>query len=195
MVQQTGTYWLRLYEDDCQSTDSITVTFAAIPRADLGPDLKVCEASSVTLKNSTAYPGAAYRWSTGSTDQELTVPEGTYWLSITNYPDCRASDTITVTSHSCNCTLYLPNAFSPNGDGLNDEFYPLNEPCAYSAYSMQVYNRWGQRVFYTNTPGGRWDGTFHMQPAETGTYFYYIKLTETASGTVKSYKGDVILVR
>lgn len=60
---------------------------------------------------------------------------------------------------------------------------------------MQVYNRWGQRVFYSNTPGGRWDGMFDMQPAETGTYFYYIKLTETASGAVKSYKGDVIPVR
>ena len=104
-----------------------------------------------------------------------------------------------------NC-LWMPSAFTPNGDGLNDWFGPGNNYCQpdFSSFNFCIFNRWGEKVFQTFNAGEKWDGTFNGQRAETGTYYYilqygygssFARLNSTAATEPKVIKGDVTLIR
>jgi gliding motility-associated-like protein len=91
----------------------------------------------------------------------------------------------------CDGNIFIPTAFSPNGDGLNDKFRPIAD-YGYSINNMAVYNRWGQVVY--SGQHGVWDGNQDGRPAEMGTYFYIITFGCSIGGTTVR-KGDVILLR
>lgn len=90
--------------------------------------------------------------------------------------------------------VYLPNAFSPNGDGLNDTWHILNVPelqaLGVEVQVVSVYNRWGNEVYKSNNINFSWDGKNNSND----TYFYYIRY-RTASGDVKVLKGNINLIR
>lgn len=73
-------------------------------------------------------------------------------------------------------SFYIPNTFTPNGDGLNDTFGIAGE--ALNEFRMQIFNRWGQLVFESGNPNERWDGTFRGDKVSEGVYVYKV----TASG-------------
>lgn len=91
------------------------------------------------------------------------------------------------------CYIAVPNAFTPNNDGLNDQLYPLN---AYKATDLlfRVYNRVGQLVFETRDWMKRWDGRFKGQPADLGTYVWILTYTHTDTGKRVQQKGTTILL-
>jgi gliding motility-associated-like protein len=91
------------------------------------------------------------------------------------------------------CYIAVPNAFTPNGDGVNDYLYPL---AAYKATGLlfRVYNRVGQLVFETRDWTKRWDGRFKGQPADTGTYVWILMYTNTDTGKKVQQKGTSILL-
>ena len=90
-------------------------------------------------------------------------------------------------------TYYLPNAFTPNGDGLNDVFRPIPVGIR-STESFRVFNRYGEQMFETRKWMQGWDGTINGKPAATGTYVWMIKGIDTNGGVVEM-KGTVILIR
>ena len=91
--------------------------------------------------------------------------------------------------------LILPNAFTPNGDGLNDNFHVVN-PIFYPAFEMDVYTRWGQKVFSSDDILKGWDGTYDSRDAEVGTYIWLLTYEKANQPGVKfSMKGDVTLLR
>src|SRR5690606_14999924 len=108
-------------------------------------------------------------WSTGDTSEILEVVHpGTYTLSVTTDPiGCTTTETIEI--HK-DCYIDIPNAFTPNGDGQNDYFFPrqlLTENI--SRFNMEVFNRWGQVVFETNRLDGRgWDGRLNGKQQPLG---------------------------
>ena len=106
---------------------------------------------------------------------------------------CYDSATVVV---NVNPVVYVPSAFSPNGDGLNDHFRPKSADGPILIRNFEIYNRWGQMVFwgYGATASEGWDGTFHGIPAEIGAYFYTIDIETPTGGTI-ALKGDVTLVR
>lgn len=86
-------------------------------------------------------------------------------------------------------TIYIPSAFSPNGDGMNDSFGVKGE--GISNYHLYIYNRWGEVIFESTNPKQQWDGKYKGQPSEQGTYVYQL----FASGLGKKGKtGSVTLV-
>lgn len=93
-----------------------------------------------------------------------------------------------------NCYIAVPTAFTPNGDGLNDFLYPLN---AYKAKDLNfsVYNRFGQRLFFTNNWTNKWDGTFNGQAVDAGTYVWMLIYTNTETNMKVEQKGTAILIR
>jgi len=93
-----------------------------------------------------------------------------------------------------NCFIAVPSAFTPNSDGINDYLYPLN---AYKArdLSFSVYNRFGQRIFFTNNWTNKWDGRFKGQPAEPGTYVWLLNYTNIDTNVKTAQKGTTILIR
>jgi gliding motility-associated-like protein len=111
------------------------------------------------------------------------------------------SDKITVTG--CPPNYYIPNTFTPNGDGYNDIFTVFASDAIVNIKKMQVFDRWGEEVSLTTFPpsGGLrgavwavWDGTFKGQEAASDVYVYVIVL-EFADGTTETVSGDVTLLR
>jgi gliding motility-associated-like protein len=91
--------------------------------------------------------------------------------------------------------LFLPNAFSPNGDGLNDKFSPIfSGKEHYTLYSFRIFNRTGQEVYSTGNSISGWDGTFKGQPAASGSYAYYLQVFGD-DGREKVLTGYVALIR
>jgi gliding motility-associated-like protein len=89
-------------------------------------------------------------------------------------------------------SLYIPNAFTPNGDGLNDTFGAIGE--GISEYRIMIFNRWGNMIFESNDIGKQWDGTFKGEKAELGVYVYKITAKGPKSYIVKK-EGSVTLVQ
>ncbi len=100
------------------------------------------------------------------------------------------------------CGTYIPNAFSPNGDNLNDWFYVVGSLSSITIKNIQIYNRWGELVFENNgqcTEIGNencgWDGRFRNQPAPVGVYVYLITLETPFRNKPILYTGDVTLTK
>lgn len=177
-------------------TDTITVY--PYPEVDLGGDSSIClHGAPVYLKNLRATPrlGQSYLWNTGDTTAELKVVHpGNYTLSITTEPiGCTTTESIQVNK---DCYIDIPNAFTPNGDGHNDYFFPLRLLSEnVSRFKMQIFNRWGQLIFETANQNGRgWDGRLNNQVQPMGVYLYRIEV-DFENGLQEAYQGNVTLIR
>ncbi|GEM_PF-1438114 len=108
---------------------------------------------------------------------------------------CMDSVLIPVSLRAYTKEAAVPNAFSPNGDGLNDVFIPkLKLERAYSTFEFRVYNRYGQMVYNTANMNSGWDGTYKGRPQEKGVYFYKIAIL-FLDGSVKNFDGELTLIR
>ncbi len=117
----------------------------------------------------------------------------TYKVYGMNEWACRDSATITIRVFFDE-DEYIPNAFTPNGDGRNDIFR-IGKMQYKKLIDFTIYNRWGQEVYHNPyDPNAGWDGTSWGIPQDMGVYYYSIMI-ETAGGIVKQYKGDVTLIR
>ena len=88
-------------------------------------------------------------------------------------------------------TIYIPNTFTPNGDGLNDTFGVAGE--AIKDFKMQIYNRWGQLIFETSNANDRWDGTFLGDKVPMGTYVYKVTAS-SPNGMRQNKEGNVNVI-
>lgn len=105
---------------------------------------------------------------------------------------CTSRDTVTV-AIDFHKNLLVPTAFTPNGDGLNDEFKIVNASFQ-RLMEFRVFNRWGQEVFSTTNINKGWDGTWKGVPQEMAAYQYIIRVA-IPDGNTEMYKGDVTLIR
>ena len=92
------------------------------------------------------------------------------------------------------CFIAVPSAFTPNGDGLNDYLYPLK---AYKSTNLtfSIYNRFGQRVFYSTNWLSKWDGRYKGLAQDPGTYVWMLDYDNSESGKHVFQKGTTILIR
>ncbi|MBK7690137.1 MAG: gliding motility-associated C-terminal domain-containing protein [Bacteroidetes bacterium] len=163
------------------------------PQINIGRDTSICPGlTGSILIADVNNPGALYDWSTGESSNSIVVSQaGTYWARSKG--ECSVSDTIEVVR---DCYLNIPNAFSPDGDGLNDYFIPREIlSSGLKTFKMDIYNRWGENIFTTTSIDGRgWDGKYNGVPQPMSTYVYIID-AEFNNNIKKNFKGNVILVR
>jgi gliding motility-associated-like protein len=167
-----------------------------LPYVDLGPDSVIClDGKPLLLTNlQPHHEGDQYLWNNGATERSIRiVHHGEYSLSVTNKEGCSTVEQVTVRK---DCYLDIPNAFTPNGDGINDHFFPrqlLSK--SITSFRMQVFNRWGQVVFETRRRDGRgWDGKFNGKDQPGGVYIYLIE-AGIAGSIDEKYQGNVTLIR
>jgi gliding motility-associated-like protein len=173
--------------------DSVNVH--PMPKVNLGPDTAIClHGSPIILKNEfEPVAEGKYIWSTGETTEEIKAKHhGDYSLTV-NTPYCSNTDVVHIDK---DCYIDIPNAFTPNGNGGNDYFFPRQLlSSSVSAFQMQILNRWGQLIFETRQKDGRgWDGRFNGSDQPAGVYIYLIKVS-FANGVSESYQGNVTLLR
>ena len=140
-------------------------------------------------------PNATYTWQDSSHAATYEVKQsGTYWVKayIAEY-DITTSDTIMISYSDCNITeFYIPNSFSPNGDGINDKFEYGN--ASFFDIKTYIYNRWGQLI-YEGENTDYWDGSYKGKPVQMDVYNYRIEATDKASKERKMYNGRVTVVK
>ena len=120
------------------------------------------------------------------------VNDANFMLRVTDIAGCIGYDTVYVQVYQ-GPEYYIPNAFTPNGDGLNDIFRPIPVQMTRQEY-FRVFNRFGELVFETNQYLKGWDGTFKGKPQSTGVYIWILK-GEDAKGRKVELKGTVTIVR
>ena len=96
-------------------------------------------------------------------------------------------------SKTGDCHLYLPNAFSPNGDNINDGFAPISD-CVFENYYFTIYDRWGKRLFEANDPTHLWNGTYQSTMLPVGVYSYQVVYQYFDESKNTKY-GTVSLIR
>lgn len=190
-ITQGGTYWLTVSKGKCLATDEIIVQQLE-PYFILGNDTTLCNGRTLTLRPGTL-DSSSYLWQDGSTKEFFIVKEkGLYNVTVTNICGSFGSN-IQVDYIQCECTPIMPNAFTPDKNGLNDDIAPILT-CIPASYKFIIANRWGEIVFETDDYKKRWDGKHYRVPAEMGTYFYFIQITDML-GNKSSHKGDILLLR
>jgi gliding motility-associated-like protein len=179
--------------------DTVLVNVIKI-KADAGPrDTSVVLGQPLVLR---ATGGTSYLWSPATWLNNTNTPSPTslpqndieYVVKVNNSIGCIGYDTIKVRVFKVDAGLYVPDAFTPNGDGKNDIFRPISLGLK-SLDIFRVYNRWGQLLYSTtDINGGGWDGTFAGKPQDPATYVWYAEGTDYRNIKIKN-KGYVVLIR
>jgi gliding motility-associated-like protein len=142
----------------------------------------------------------AYVWSPAQSFENVNTPVA--WgkieeantiitLTVTDPFGCTATQSMEIDPNSC-CTVAMPNAFTPNGDGKDDFFRPLFNGY-HHFHVFRIVNRWGQVVFNSENSGMEWDGRLNGAPQDMGTYYYFLEYD--CGGKTIEQKGDVTLIR
>ncbi len=195
-ANQDGVYQLTVTDTiDCAESKSIDITVNPFP-----------EIAFATFDTIWAEPGYLleagngaeyYLWSTGEITEAIQIDSmGHYVVEVISYEGCKATDAVQVLWGDGGVPFYMPNAFTPNGDGLNDTFRAVPKYDYISEYQLTIYNRWGQQIFECNDIDCGWDGTYQGNAAPNGVYIYRIVYEEISQpGHAKFLDGTVVLVR
>jgi gliding motility-associated-like protein len=173
-VTHAGTYSVVVDNGHCTRSDEITIAFNPSPLRVLADQVRAClddEPGFVVLD--AGNPGSRFGWSTGETTQMVMASAyGLYIVEVTNAYDCTARDSVLVTEY-CPSSIYVPNTFTPNNDGLNDIFIPVGKNIG--AMHLIVFDRWGEILFESDNPDMGWDGTYRGSYVKNDIYVW--KLT------------------
>ncbi len=201
-LMESGTYQDTVTASNgCDSF--IQVKYIAFPIPE--PSLQVLNAGRLCMNDTIqiqAAGGLRYEWYDGGNNLLGTGDHLNYTYTDNREPvirvvaineyECRVADSVRLSLVPC-CSVYLPNAFTPNGDGKNDQFSAIvyGHP---EEYMIRIYNRYGEMVFTSSDPKIRWDGTYKGRDADVGVYFFEFS-TRCMDGAETYKKGDVTLIR
>ena len=170
----------------CDSIRIVALTVVPEPHPDLGSNRSLCKGDSINLS-----PGVynSYLWQDGSSNEHLTVTRaGMYLVKVANSCGSKQQQVLITDGY---CGLFFPNAFTPNGDGINDDFRPL----VYNMKNFQwaIFNRVGQEIFETKQYNKGWDGRINGHLQNTGVYVWTCSYTK--DNKVEVRKGTLVLIR
>jgi len=181
----------------CINSLPFSVIFSELIKWNLGADIFLCDTSTFTL-DPQLRTAVNYQWQDGSSNSSFQVNRsGLYWVQVTDANACAKRDSLNVIIQNCaDCRLFIPSAFTPNNDGLNDLFKTkLQCPNAgLQNFALRVYNRWGLLVFMTNDINTGWDGTYKNKKLDEGVYVYVVDYSFKQTPP-RQQKGTIILVR
>lgn len=188
-VTTPGAYAVAVSNDECTARDTIVVSAASLPAINFSSDTILCEGEQKKITPQVL--GNNFLWSTGSTDPEIIVSQpGVYTLQVSNACGT-VSDAITIVKDEW--AFFMPDAFTPNGDGLNDQF-GLKWYGFVKTFELRIFDRWGQQVFFTNDPARKWDGQSRGKESPQGVYVWMIQYTDV-NGSRHVRKGTVVVIR
>lgn len=201
--QETSTYTATaIFEDGCVVTDSVTVEVSDGSRFVLTVDPDTIffgESSTLTV---TFEEGATYTWTpsdvlqTPNSNSTVAIPDQTtkFTVNIVDASGCEfmLMDSVVVINVQCEPPfVYLPNAFSPNGDSENEILYVRGKYI--EEMDLVIYDRWGEKVFESHDPANGWDGTFNGKVLAPDVYGYYLRIL-CIGGDSHVEKGNVTIL-
>lgn len=197
---QSGTYSLRVTDTlNCYADNSVGLLVHPSPVPAISAQDTIVTEDPIQLDAGSNY--VSYQWNTGDTTQYILADyEAWYTVIIESQPGCIGEDSVYVLfwadphpPEPISNHFYLPNAFTPDGDGLNDEFMPVGSTDNITSFKMQIYNRWGQLLFESSDITSGWDGSYNSEILQGGSYVYKIVYAIGRNDFTKT--GTVIVVR
>jgi gliding motility-associated-like protein len=181
------------------NSNSILITVYPLPTIADEPEKIIQSGTNTTLDIPVNGKISTYLWTPpdGLDNAGIANPIATptantiYYLKVTTTDGCTATGKITIDVFS---NLLMPNAFSPNEDGLNDVFR-IPPSISVKITSFIIYDRWGNQVFSTSDTLKGWDGTYKGEQQPSGTYIWMIRYVDPLKNEVKKLNGTVILIR
>ncbi len=170
-ITQPGTYIATVTNVCTAFKDTIVIEqYNYVP--DLGKDMFVCFSSDVLL-DLPANSQYTYQWNNGDNDNATSISQKGQYIVTVSYKNCSSKDTINIFSNdSAVNQIFIPNAFTPNDDNMNDKF-PMSSIS--KAIDIEIYNRWGEKIYEATRTYTGWDGTYKNEMAENGVYLYMIR--------------------
>ena len=204
-----GTYTVTLQTSTsfgCKSDTTASITIFGPPTIKGPAEITTPVGIPITLPMTYGPNVVSYAWTPATNLDCPTCPDpaatlifsAEYSVTVTDNNSCTATDSIFVKTICNSQNYFLPNTFSPNGDGVNDYFYPRGTSL-YNVQSLTVFNRWGQMVFQrrdfpANAANMGWDGTFNGRPAPADAYVYIIEVV-CDNAQIVALHGNVTLLR
>lgn len=190
VVRGAGSYSVRNTLNGCSDTDTIVVQYRQSPVIAPSDVYFICAPHTLLLQPVTQWADT-FLWGAGETTPGITINRpGKYRLRISNICG-EQNDTLDVREGICR--IYIPTAFSPNGDGLNDRFSIVHHNTDISEMQLVVYNRWGQLVFQSTDVFTGWDGRYKGVLQLTGAFAWMLSWKE--GGNRQKRSGTVMLLR
>ena len=193
LYSNTGTYGDTLIVidglgciDTVIQTDSVVVPLQTLSITSTSGSI-IFEGKTTTLGTSDSY--ANYSWSSGEITPTIVIDtSGIYKVSVTDASGCSLSSSITVKEIQAN--IVAKNLITPNADGKND-VWKIDDLSSFSFCNVEIYNRWGRLVYYSDNYANDWDGTFNSAPLPEGVYFYTVSCPDEEIGGT----GSITLLR
>ncbi len=206
---QSGNYTITAIATNstgCTDTTTTTIRVHPIPTVTMPPDILIPAGTTVTIPATYSGNMTSYTWTpttflncVSCPRPDATPPYNVqYTVTFTDSNNCVNTGSIIIKTQCKNANVFIPNLFSPNGDGSNDVFYPRGVGLD-RAKHMRIFNRWGEVVFEkydmpVNTASVGWDGTWKGKKANADTYIYQIEIY-CQNGELLTYTGNITLIR
>ncbi len=181
----------------CSNTSSVIVNVLPSPQITLNSINETCDSANgnISALVQSSYPPFTYLWSNGMQDTAIyNLSAGTYSITISDSNGCSNTENVTLINDEIGCDyyVYVPNLFSPNGDGNNDVIAVISKGVETLRFS--IYNRWGNKVFETTDIQQGWNGEY-KGIAQNSAVFIYILTGTFLNGESFEFTGDVSLIR
>lgn len=202
LINSSQVFTVSIIDAFCGRDTVISIPIQLLPP----PQISISKSNDVNCENDsavlTAKGGVSYTWSpalfisrTLSNGITVKPPQSqTYIVTGKDASGCQGKDSIKVNfTNTGNQKMYMPNAFSPNGDRLNETFRPTFIGPA-KKYEFRIYNRWGQLIFKSSLPGVGWDGKYNSILQPNDVYVYHITAEGNCNGKFEQ-KGTFVLIK
>lgn len=188
----SGNYSVTVTDSNgCKEDDAMVLTVQVMPSFDLGEGGDLCDMPFFLLDAGSGPGVYTYTWQDGSNLQTCTADQDG-WYSVTVTNSCGSLSDSVYFPPCPTCIIDVPNAFSPNEDGINDVLYVVGN--GFTRMQLLVYNRHGELVFETRDPAYGWDGYFKGKLQSTEVYYYYLN-ADCLNGQRIKKKGDITLLK
>jgi gliding motility-associated-like protein len=194
-VDKPGTYIAENKNACGIEKDTIILKQYQLPFVNLGKDTTICDSVVLSIRNNNF---RSVIWSTNESSNSIIVTEsGIYSVTVADSA-CSFTDSINI-HKECLYDVYLPSAFTPNGDAINDVLVPLSPIKGITVLDFSVFDRWGERVYQSSNfpPNDKthgWNGTYKGENSQQDSYGFYFSI-RLPDNQVKTYKGTVSLLR
>jgi gliding motility-associated-like protein len=191
-VYNPGFYTVTATVGHCVFKDSLNVVFNDTLQLGMPKDTTLCKGEIFIIQPKANAPD--YVWQDGTVGGYFNATTTGQYRIIAQNGCGRDTAQMNIIFEDCPCALLLPNAFTPNGDGVNDNFRPLHA-CDMQDYSMTIYNRYGERIYFSTDPLEAWDGKVKGTLLNMGGYVWTVKYTKTSTKQIIQKQGTVLLLR
>ncbi|MBX2977796.1 MAG: gliding motility-associated C-terminal domain-containing protein [Flavobacteriales bacterium] len=191
VVVESGTYWANMSNACGSVSDTVRITYASALQ--VPEDMLVCPGETASIEWSDVF--GAILWNTGSSSADIALPEGEYTYTAVDLLGCPHAGALLVFSDpGADGVSYVPNVFTPQGDGVNDRFLVVGADS--DGFLLEIYNRWGELLHSSTDPLMGWDGRYNGRDVPDGTYVYVLSHRASCGGRGTTTKvGHVTVLR